>query len=123
MLQELKALPVQVLIESDWNLKEAAAPVFHSRWSVLIESDWNLKHYRLTHLLEEGHRINRIRLEFKVGEVTSAARSVAGINRIRLEFKVQVQCGGFYRGLGINRIRLEFKGEEDKLKYRKRVEY
>ena len=67
-----------VLIESDWNLKERKTLIgkrtvssinrirlefkdyLHGKKMrivmVLIESDWNLKHYRLTHLLEEGHQ-------------------------------------------------------------------
>ena len=49
MLQELKALPVQVLIESDWNLKEVAA----------------------TYLGMDKGSINRIRLEFKAVPVTA----------------------------------------------------
>ena len=43
MLQELKALPVQVLIESDWNLKSTPESLIRRIISVLIESDWNLK--------------------------------------------------------------------------------
>ena len=45
-----------VLIESDWNLKVTSKCWMTLDAGVLIESDWNLKHYRLTHLLEEGHQ-------------------------------------------------------------------
>ena len=48
MLRELKALPVQVLIESDWNLKEKECSQYPSSEEVLIESDWNLKEIALT---------------------------------------------------------------------------
>ena len=48
MLQELKALPVQVLIESDWNLKYVA---------------------RIKSVASAS--INRIRLEFKAVPVTA----------------------------------------------------
>ena len=78
---------MQVLIESDWNLKYASLKIYEynkavlieSDWNlklwnkfiniysklVLIESDWNLKRYLLTAFNETAIRINRIRLEFK----------------------------------------------------------
>ena len=46
MLRELKALPVQVLIESDWNLKLDIYERQLQINKVLIESDWNLKYFR-----------------------------------------------------------------------------
>ena len=54
-----------VLIESDWNLKDAAGTSTYSQNNVLIESDWNLKDSYLYELLWFIDGINRIRLEFK----------------------------------------------------------
>ena len=79
---------VIVLIESDWNLKEAGSDrerrhhprinrirlEFKEAWIdngrgmatiVLIESDWNLKRRRPMNQRTVQKRINRIRLEFK----------------------------------------------------------
>ena len=55
--------------------------------SVLIESDWNLK--QATNQKDRWHsRINRIRLEFKEGyRLDISVVNEESINRIRLEFK------------------------------------
>ena len=63
--------------------------IYLSGIEVLIESDWNLKECEniFTEFGTDG--INRIRLEFKAKTVqTLEADITAGINRIRLEFKV-----------------------------------
>ena len=57
---------LQVLIESDWNLKGILRPAAAVSGAVLIESDWNLKSIVLTQSRKVLLRINRIRLEFKV---------------------------------------------------------
>ena len=36
-------VPISVLIESDWNLKDVAPNGYYRVTLVLIESDWNLK--------------------------------------------------------------------------------
>ena len=79
---------IQVLIESDWNLKSIiCARSFSNSKLVLIESDWNLK--RMIHTV--SHRIasciNRIRLEFKARPGFLMRSRIPRINRIRLEFK------------------------------------
>ena len=56
---------LQVLIESDWNLKGILRPAAAVSGAVLIESDWNLKSIVLTQSKKVLLRINRIRLEFK----------------------------------------------------------
>ena len=43
MLTMRLLLPVSVLIESDWNLKNVSCSAFAISVMVLIESDWNLK--------------------------------------------------------------------------------
>ena len=80
-----------VLIESDWNLKQGYFVDVPRRGSginrirlefkvyikisfsyaafVLIESDWNLKRVGGKVITRQGFRINRIRLEFKVAIV------------------------------------------------------
>ena len=55
-----------VLIESDWNLKYAAATVFAVVTAVLIEADWNLKFLTSYPIVTVVPCINRSRLEFKV---------------------------------------------------------
>ena len=55
---------------------------------VLIESDWNLKESEIRDS-ERSVRINRIRLEFKVNVITDNHVCIFCINRIRLEFKGQ----------------------------------
>ena len=57
---------IKVLIESDWNLKIAAAISSAFLFGVLIESDWNLKQGSFNIYSNVAMRINRIRLEFKV---------------------------------------------------------
>ena len=54
---------------------------------VLIESDWNLKQNTGVTKVVAGSGINRIRLEFKVLQLTVPGVEPIGINRIRLEFK------------------------------------
>ena len=54
-----------VLIESDWNLKEHGRNLCQSEADVLIESDWNLKFSGYFIQSDVQSRINRIRLEFK----------------------------------------------------------
>ena len=54
-----------VLIESDWNLKDIENEPEQSNFFVLIESDWNLKRVGGKVITRQGFRINRIRLEFK----------------------------------------------------------
>ena len=56
--------------------------------TVLIESDWNLKIHVFLKCFRFFLGINRIRLEFKVMELSRAIFVALGINRIRLEFKV-----------------------------------
>ena len=56
--------------------------------SVLIESDWNLKNCGTNNDDESNYGINRIRLEFKVSEMLDPRHHLRRINRIRLEFKV-----------------------------------
>ena len=63
---------IDVLIESDWNLKSFTAALFLILAVVLIESDWNLK------VLFQRERVTRL----------------SCINRIRLEFKGQRGRGG-----------------------------
>ena len=44
----------------------------------------------MKHTYYQGHRINRIRLEFKAeGDIAKAQKAVTSINRIRLEFKAR----------------------------------
>ena len=57
---------MDVLIESDWNLKIEEVWSICERFYVLIESDWNLKDVTQIELDSETYGINRIRLEFKV---------------------------------------------------------
>ena len=105
------------------------------RDNVLIESDWNLKnlaYFQMRYLL---HRINRIRLEFKGSRKVVIAQNSLSINRIRLEFKdpKQYTVGNrlvvliesdwnlkIYNWIAygfrfhcINRIRLEFKDRQE----------
>ena len=61
----------RVLIESDWNLKQITAFSCERCGSVLIESDWNLKYLNTAYKHTILHRINRIRLEFKVNGKSS----------------------------------------------------
>ena len=56
---------VNVLIESDWNLKSINCDGIPVNAFVLIESDWNLKHVALLFVKAADISINRIRLEFK----------------------------------------------------------
>ena len=56
---------MEVLIESDWNLKWLCTVLYHTGCQVLIESDWNLKKTAEILKYEGKSRINRIRLEFK----------------------------------------------------------
>ena len=80
-----------------------------NRDNVLIESDWNLKnlaYFQMRYLL---HRINRIRLEFKVILGIHLFSLYFCINRIRLEFKGSRKVVIAQNSLSINRIRLEFK--------------
>ena len=56
---------LNVLIESDWNLKFTAISVCFRRLTVLIESDWNLKVDTSIDPKSTNSCINRIRLEFK----------------------------------------------------------
>ena len=44
LMQQLNAMQMQVLIESDWNLKWKSGYQNERHTTVLIESDWNLKH-------------------------------------------------------------------------------
>ena len=106
-----------------------------NRDNVLIESDWNLKnlaYFQMRYLL---HRINRIRLEFKVILGIHLFSLYFCINRIRLEFKdpKQYTVGNrlvvliesdwnlkIYNWIAygfrfhcINRIRLEFKDRQE----------
>ena len=106
-----------------------------NRDNVLIESDWNLKnlaYFQMRYLL---HRINRIRLEFKGSRKVVIAQNSLSINRIRLEFKdpKQYTVGNrlvvliesdwnlkIYNWIAygfrfhcINRIRLEFKDRQE----------
>ena len=62
---------MQVLIESDWNLKMLTAHAQSFLHSVLIESDWNLKEVAATYLGMDKGSINRIRLEFKAYQLKS----------------------------------------------------
>ena len=56
-----------VLIESDWNLKNALLyALLYVGNIVLIESDWNLKEKDVSPEGADRLCINRIRLEFKV---------------------------------------------------------
>ena len=59
---------LNVLIESDWNLKILAFAFNVPAASVLIESDWNLKDTDIYLLANVECGINRIRLEFKGGD-------------------------------------------------------
>ena len=45
----------------------------------LIESDWNLKHYRLTHLLENGHGLIESDWNLKRYEIDWASVPVDGL--------------------------------------------
>ena len=65
MLTMRLLLPVSVLIESDWNLKNVSCSAFAISVMVLIESDWNLKYFIHEGIRAGWLRINRIRLEFK----------------------------------------------------------
>ena len=78
----------QVLIESDWNLKQDDWDIAPDQLAVLIESDWNLKKPCNKKEQVPSDRINRIRLEFKALLATVVSASSVCINRIRLEFKV-----------------------------------
>ena len=60
------AICVQVLIESDWNLKQMDGRPSWNYIKVLIESDWNLKCTCMDKCYTNAKSINRIRLEFKV---------------------------------------------------------
>ena len=55
---------------------------------VLIESDWNLKTIYDENITPLESSINRIRLEFKDHQSMTPHPSACRINRIRLEFKV-----------------------------------
>ena len=80
-----------------------------SSMEVLIESDWNLKMACWLWWMMLRFSINRIRLEFKVKDVTLWLRHSWCINRIRLEFKDNIKQEIDSLDVGINRIRLEFK--------------
>ena len=55
---------------------------------VLIESDWNLKNAEEAPIVKKIFGINRIRLEFKGSRISYLNAPKRSINRIRLEFKV-----------------------------------
>ena len=57
---------------------------------VLIESDWNLKEPGRRNRSDESGSINRIRLEFKGIRTVSFTGCFGCINRIRLEFKEDI---------------------------------
>ena len=67
----------RVLIESDWNLKNAASTIPLRPFHVLIESDWNLKPNGIRPV-EQDAGINRIRLEFK-GKSSSFASDTTSL--------------------------------------------
>ena len=97
MLQELKALPVQVLIESDWNLKHAMMDIDIAAISInriRLEFKDIIRFNRCFRKCS----INRIRLEFKDATKASETAAAASINRIRLEFKVQGYSQCFSNG-------------------------
>ena len=79
-----------VLIESDWNLKDIDLHGGNFAFFVLIESDWNLKRSLPMSSMRIWQSINRIRLEFK-DVIWIVQKKSGSINRIRLEFKA-----GFY---------------------------
>ena len=79
-----------VLIESDWNLKKDMNIESVEDAAVLIESDWNLKRSLPMSSMRIWQSINRIRLEFK-DVIWIVQKKSGSINRIRLEFKA-----GFY---------------------------
>ena len=60
------AVVTAVLIESDWNLKQMDGRPSWNYIKVLIESDWNLKCTCMDKCYTNAKSINRIRLEFKV---------------------------------------------------------
>ena len=61
---------------------------------VLIESDWNLKHAMMD-IDIAAISINRIRLEFKGRRECQDLSNKYGINRIRLEFEVHPKIKSF----------------------------
>ena len=63
---------MDVLIESDWNLKIEEVWSICERFYVLIESDWNLKDTKDCIIVVPAG-INRIRLEFKGSEKQSSS--------------------------------------------------
>ena len=75
---------------------------------VLIESDWNLKDAAGTQQ-KPAPSINRIRLEFKSHVSLKGIVLSCRINRIRLEFKRRPNLRRVTGRPSINRIRLEFK--------------
>ena len=129
-LQKQKCL--LVLIESDWNLKQAEyhdmTPrqmrinrirlEFKDRQSgegicrvvcVLIESDWNLKLFPIAR--PQSFRVVLIESDWnlKYNGIREYDVDICGINRIRLEFKDDYTDKRETAVKGINRIRLEFK--------------
>ena len=83
-------IQILVLIESDWNLKEAAMEIPCSVPHVLIESDWNLKTFvgimipRFVSVLIESD------WNLKIRSRRLPCHAIIGINRSRLEFKVHI---------------------------------
>ena len=75
---------------------------------VLIESDWNLKHAMMD-IDIAAISINRIRLEFKGRRECQDLSNKYGINRIILEFKAYMARMDEQLTRRINRIILEFK--------------
>ena len=99
---------LNVLIESDWNLKILAFAFNVPAASVLIESDWNLKDTDIYLLANVECGINRIRLEFKGGDAKDIWLAVRVL--IESDWNLKSDTVVFiFSHVGINRIRLEFK--------------
>ena len=101
---------VEVLIESDWNLKKVVFQNVTPFLRVLIESDWNLK---INNVYKDSIillSINRIRLEFKVVlERLLASASALVLIESDWNLKLAYSPNLVGHALCINRIRLEFK--------------
>ena len=115
---EFKAAPMtssfvtlDVLIESDWNLKGIDRYICHECLSVLIESDWNLKSIiRSSPTLAAG--INRIRLEFKACSTRVNGSTADVLIESDWNLKEILPASSLILPARINRIRLEFKGQQ-----------
>ena len=78
---------VNVLIESDWNLKCMEPPPVLLHEGVLIESYWNLKLNNTIRIFQRNNVLIESDWNLKRDMELSTIVGAGSINRIRLEFK------------------------------------